>query len=315
MNQQFLKDVDSGLNSNPKYLSSRYFYDEKGDKLFVEIMNMPEYYLTKAEHEILREQSSQIIDSLEVSRDTPFELIELGAGDGTKTKELLNALLKKNYQFDYLPIDISQHALDGLANSLKEELPKLSVNTKQGDYFEVLESISQSEKPKVVLFLGSNLGNMTDPEAQEFLYKLSVNLKKGDKLFLGLDLIKSKEIVLPAYNDPQKITSAFNLNLLDRINRELNAEFDTDSFQHQPEYLEEEGIARSFLVSTKTQVVNIGAINKTIEFKAGERIHTEISRKYNDEILERILLETHFSIQDKLTDSKAYFADYILERN
>lgn len=314
MNTQFLQDVDKGLNSTPKYLSSRYFYDEIGDKLFVEIMNMPEYYLTNAEYEIFSEQTNQLIQALGVQQETYFELIELGAGDGTKTKELLKALLAQQYHFDYLPVDISQHALDDLEVSLRKELPQLSVKPQQGDYFEVLESIKNTNHPKVVLFLGSNMGNLHDDEAHDFLYGLGANLKTNDKLLLGLDLIKPEEIVVPAYDDPNKITSKFNLNLLHRINKELDAEFDTELFEHRPEYTEEEGIAKSFLVSTAQQTVAIGAINQEISFQKGEKIHTEISRKYNDKILSNILRKTDFVITEKLTDSRNYFADYILKR-
>lgn len=315
MLKQFSEDVNKGLSANPKFLSSRYFYDKKGDELFVQIMNMPEYYLTKAEHEIFKEQSDQIIESLGVKKDTYFELIELGAGDGTKTKELLKALLNEGYQFDYLPIDISQNALDQLEGSLEKEYPDLSVKTKQGDYFGVLESIKDSKAPKVVLFLGSNLGNLLDTEAHDFIYKLGSSLNSGDKLFVGVDAIKSDKIVIPAYSDAQGITASFNLNLFERMNRELGADFDLDSFEHKAEYTEDEGVARSYLISSVAQDVSIKSIDKTFRFEEGERIHTEISRKYNDEILNKILKDTDFEILGKLTDSKNYFTDYILNRN
>lgn len=307
-------DVDKGLSSSPKFLASKYFYDEVGDQLFVDIMNMPEYYLSRAEHEIFKTQSQQIIEGLELKKDTYFELIELGAGDGTKTKELLKELLSQHYHFDYLPIDISQHALDNLETDLKNELPQLSVKTKQGDYFEVLESIKYSKHPKVVLFLGSNIGNMEDGLAHDFLYRLGSNMHVNDKLFLGVDLIKPANIVLPAYDDPNKITAKFNLNLLNRINRELNADFEISAFHHQAEYNEEEGIAKSYLVSTVDQTVTITDSNKSFSFKAGEKIHTEISRKYNDKVLNKILNNTDLNVTTKYTDSKNHFADYIINR-
>lgn len=314
MNNEFSKDVDKGLSNTPKSLSSKYFYDETGDELFVQIMNMPEYYLTKAEHEIFKQQSDQIIEKLQLKKDTYFELIELGAGDGTKTKELLKKLSKHNYQFDYLPIDISKHALEGLENSLKTELPDVSVKPQQGDYFGVLSEIKTSPYPKVILFLGSNLGNLLDREANEFMTRLAANLSVGDKVCLGVDAIKSAEVVLPAYNDKTKITAKFNLNLLARINRELDANFDLRHFEHRPEYTEEEGVARSYLVSKKTQSVTIKSINKTIEFSEGERIHTEISRKYNDDVIKQILNHTDLEVIDKLTDTRNYFTDFILDK-
>ncbi|MGB1040282.1 MAG: L-histidine N(alpha)-methyltransferase [Flavobacteriales bacterium] len=315
MTDQFKKDVEEGLSSNPKLLSSKYFYDEIGDELFVEIMNMPEYYLTRSEFEIFSHKTQNLIDSFEIKKTEKFQLIELGAGDGTKTKELLKELIKQHYDFEYVPIDISQHTLDKLETSLSSELPQLKVNQKQGDYFEVLSSFKEGELKKIVLFLGSNIGNLTDNLSAKFLYQLGENLAKNDRLLLGVDLIKPREIVLPAYNDSQGITARFNLNLLTRINRELGGDFKLDFFKHSPEYTEKEGIAKSYMISTKKQTVEIKSIGKFFEFEKDEKIHTEISRKYNDEILTKILEKTDFSIKEKIQDSKGYFADYSLKRN
>lgn len=314
MNNNFLNDVDKGLSSTPKYLLSKYFYDKKGDALFVDIMNMPEYYLTRAEFDIFKNQTQNIIKALQLNKNTFFELIELGAGDGTKTKELLKVLDTENYDFNYVPIDISQNALDQLKQSVNKELPNVKTTTKQGDYFNVLASLKQSNHPKIILFLGSNLGNLSDVQAEDFLSKLSDSLRPNDKVLLGLDLIKSRDIVLPAYNDSQGITKRFNLNLLDRINNELGADFDTNAFIHQPEYTEEEGIARSYIVSTTNQNVTVKSLNKTFHFMEGERVHTETSRKYNDTILNSYLKNTSLQVIDKLMDSNTYFADYILDK-
>jgi dimethylhistidine N-methyltransferase len=314
MQEQFRKDVDEGLSAFPKSLPSKYFYDKIGDGLFVQIMHMPEYYVTRAEFEIFKNQTQDIIDALQLNPDTYFELIELGAGDGSKTKVLLHLLDKGNYSFDYFPVDISQNALDKLEKTVNSELPNVLLKKKHGDYFQVLESLKDSHHLKVVLFLGSNIGNMTDEMASDFIYKLGSNLSTDDKLFLGADLIKPASIVLPAYNDSQGITSEFNLNLLKRINRELGGDFDTDKFVHQPEYTENEGIAKSYLVSVTDQKVSIEKNGKTYHFKKGEKISTEISRKYNDEIIGDIIRKTDFKLIRKLTDSKEYFANYILIR-
>jgi uncharacterized SAM-dependent methyltransferase len=193
-------------------------------------------------------------------------------------------------------------------------MPSLSIGIKQGDYFEVLESLSENHKPKVILFLGSNIGNMSDAVATDFMSKLSNNLQKKDKLLLGVDLIKPASVVLPAYNDSQGITAAFNLNLLDRINKELQANFNLKLFKHQPEYKESEGIAKSYLMSTTSQEVYIAQLDKTFYFYEGEKILTEISRKYNNTILNSVLSKTDFVITDRITDSRVYFANYILER-
>lgn len=314
MLEQFKIDIDAGLSASKKTLPSKYFYDKKGDALFVKIMHSPEYYLTRAELEIFQTKTQEIINALHLEPDAYFELIELGVGDGLKTKELLKLLNKQQFKFDYLPIDISQNALDKLEHTINNELPNVSIKKKQGDYFHVLESLKKSQHLKVVLFLGSNIGNMTDKEANQFMYKLGENLNVDDKLFLGVDLIKKTSIVLPAYNDSKGITAAFNLNLLTRINRELYGDFDINKFKHQPEYSETDGIAKSFLISTIEQQVRIEKLGKTYSFAAGEKIKTEISRKYNDSIINEIIKNSAFISINKLNDSSNYFSNYILNR-
>jgi L-histidine N-alpha-methyltransferase len=315
MKENFKKDVHKGLSSTPKTLPSKYFYDKKGDALFVEIMNLPEYYLTRSELDIFQNKTQELIEAIGVQNDSYFELIELGAGDGTKTKELLRELVTQNYNFDYFPIDISSNALELLKQDLNTEIPNLNVQPKQGDYFEILASLKNSKLPKVILFLGSNIGNMNDEMASKFIYNLGANLQTGDIILLGVDLIKAQDIVLPAYNDKQGLTAKFNMNLLNRINQELGGNFNLNQFEHQPEYTENEGIAKSFIVSTTNQTVEIEATGNSYTFIKGEKTHTEISRKYNDQLIEKIIANTDFSLQTKILDSKAYFADYILTRN
>ena len=314
MTDTFKTDVDTGLSAKSKFLYSKYFYDKIGDAIFVEIMNMPEYYLTNAEQDIFDNQTQDIVDALKLNKNTYFELIELGAGDGTKTKKLLRFLSESNYKFKYLPIDISINALNQLETSILQDIDIL-IEKRQGDYFEVLESLKQISHPKVVLFLGSNIGNLSDDRAKDFANKLSASLHVNDKVFLGVDMIKDESIVLPAYNDSQGITKRFNLNVLNRINKELGGDFILDQFEHQPEYTKDEGIARSYLVSKITQEVTIKKLNKTFHFKKNERVHTETSRKYNDTILNTILEDSDLKIINKLTDSKGYFADYILNKS
>lgn len=314
-NTTFLNDVNHGLRQNPKYLSSHYFYDKAGDELFQQIMAMPEYYLTNAELEIFSRQSEAIIASFGINKNEEFDLIELGAGDGKKTQHLLKKLIEKDFKFKYMPVDISKNSLSVITSRMKNLFPDLKTEARQGDYFEVLDDLLNSDQPKIILFIGSNLGNMDDGTAADFLQKIAVHLKSGEKLLLGLDLIKSTDIVLPAYNDAAGITSAFNLNLLKRINAEMGANFDLENFEHAPEYLEEEGIAKSFLKSKIDQTVFIADLNQSFDFKKDERIHTEISRKYNDEILTDLIADqSNLEITDRFPDSKNYFADYILTK-
>jgi dimethylhistidine N-methyltransferase len=314
MNTQCKVDGDSGLSAKQKRLSSMYFYDRKGDELFMQIMALPEYYLTRAELEVFTDQTAEMITALKVQKGVYFELIELGAGDGSKTKYLLQRLLEEGYDFDYMPVDISGNVLTLLETKLNKEVPGLSIKTQQGDYFTKLDDLKDSHHPKVVLFLGSNIGNMTDVKASLFVYDLGKSLSKGDKLLLGVDMIKPEYIVRPAYDDSQGITSAFNMNLLRRINNELGGNFNLNQFHHAPEYTEEEGIAKSYLQSKSAQRVTISSIGKTYEFDEGEKIHMEISRKYSTEIMQKIIKETDFQVINQLTDSKQYFSDYILER-
>ncbi|MCA0933346.1 L-histidine N(alpha)-methyltransferase [Lutimonas saemankumensis] len=315
MIEQFKKDVVEGLGQKPKSIPSKYFYDALGDALFIKIMNMPEYYPTRAELEIFKEKSVEIIKALSMKKDVFFELIELGAGDGTKTKYLLQSLLQEGYDFSYLPIDISATALNDLEAKLGCEFPQLDVRKKHGDYFNVLETLKTNNHPKVILFLGSNIGNLTDENSTKFIYQIGANLKPYDKLILGVDLIKSEDLVRPAYDDPHGITKEFNLNLLRRINKELGGHFDISAFDHAPEYYMHEGIARSYLVSNRAQEIRIESLDRSFSFEKGERIQTEISRKYDDKIMKKILNETDFKIVAKLTDKNRYFADYVLSRS
>lgn len=311
MIEKFKQEVDAGLRMTPKQLPSKYFYDKKGDALFVEIMKLPEYYLTRAEHDIFKNRTEDLIQLLGFGPDDFLELIELGAGDGTKTLELLRALCEEDYPFEYCPVDFSQNALELLEADLKSKCPKLQINPLRGEYFEVLKNFNGSHHKKVVLFLGSNIGNLRDDRASVFLHELDQTLNVGDRLLLGVDLIKSEEVVLPAYNDSKGVTREFNLNLLRRINRELEADFNLEGFEHRPEYDESTGIAASYLESTQKQNVRING--SVYSFEKGERILTEISRKYNEEILSVILEPTRFRIVDKIMDKNNLFADYVLE--
>ena len=288
--QQFAKDVKDGLSAEQKYLPSRYFYDKKGDELFIKIMHSPEYYLTNAEFEIFNEQTQEIIDSFEIGEEG-IELYELGAGDGTKTIKLLESI--DHNKLIYKPIDISTNAIYNLEKRLQDNLPNLIVEGLNGEYFQVLSQI-ESKKKKVILFLGSNLGNMLDERAKLFLDGLSKVMTSGDKLLIGLDLIKPRDIVLPAYNDKQGYTRDFNLNLLSRINREL---------------------AKSYLQSTKKQEVYIKELDLSIQFEAGERIFTELSRKYNTKILQDLIKNTGLRVVKEFTDKQNYFTDFLIEKD
>jgi dimethylhistidine N-methyltransferase len=314
MLNDFATDVQAGLWATPKYLSSQYFYDEIGSELFRQIMNLEEYYLTRCEFEILTKHQADIADIFQESA-TEFDLIEFGAGDGTKTKILLNALLQRKLDFRYMPIDISITALHHLETDLRRQLPNLQVEGICAAYEAgLLELAERSDRPKVVLFLGSNIGNFSEYAANSFLYAIRSYLNVGDKLLIGFDLKKEPEIILSAYHDRQNVTRDFNLNLLRRINRELGGDFNLNNFGHFPLYHPEIGAAMSYLVSRVPQKVHIKAIGETYTFEAWESIHTEVSYKYSPTQIAEMAENVGFHEIAQYYDSSKYFCDVLWEK-
>lgn len=306
---QFAKDVMMGFSRVPKSVSSQYFYDKQGDKIFQQIMNMPEYYLTRCEYEIFSQQRKEICKAFN-GFDSPFNLIEFGAGDGYKTKLLLNYLIENNADFTYYPVDISNHILEELSESLQAELPSLKVKPLNLEYFSALSKLSEiSKRRNVILFLGANIGNFHINEAGAFLQRINWYSKTGDMLLLGADLKKDPRTITAAYNDPHGITAAFNLNLLSRMNRELGADFNIKQFMHHTFYEPVSGEVLSYLVSLKQQSVNFTTLDWKTEFAAFELIHTEISKKYSIPELETLAKEQGFSVTEHFTDANKYFLD------
>lgn len=311
---EFEKEVFEGLTAYPKHLSSKYFYDEIGDKLFQDIMAMPEYYLTDCEFNILDANKSEI-SALFQADNVPFSLFELGAGDGKKTKILLNHLVENKTVFDYRPIDISQNALDQLEASLKAEIPNLEVNPIQGTYFETLRDINQANgRKKIILFLGSNIGNLLHEQAVDFLNNLRDSINEGDLVFMGFDQKKHPQTILDAYNDQTGITAAFNKNILRRINRELDGNFDLDKFIHWEVYDPETGTAKSFLVATAPVSVTIERLGLEIRLNQWETIHTEISQKYDDAVVEWLADKSGLSIVSQFRDAQQHYKNYVFKK-
>ncbi|WP_372772821.1 L-histidine N(alpha)-methyltransferase [Mangrovibacterium sp.] len=309
LNYELATDTLRGLTADPKYLLSKYFYDDAGSAIFQDIMQMPEYYLTDCEFEIFTTYRKQISESFHEGVQA-FDLIELGSGDGLKTKILLQFLVNNAVDFRYIPIDISHKANVDLLNSLKSELPVLNVSPKTGDYFQEVEKLNgYSGLRKVFLFLGSNIGNFSDDEIDRFFSQLSTLCHKGDKLLVGFDLKKSPEVIMKAYSDPHGHTRRFNLNHLIRINRELNANFNPENFEHQAVYDPQTGAAKSFLVSTVVQSVYIADLNERIHFDKWEPIFMELSRKFDQSTIERIAAEHGFGVESQFTDKRDYFVN------
>ncbi|MFD0751090.1 L-histidine N(alpha)-methyltransferase [Mucilaginibacter calamicampi] len=308
-NSQFYADVINGLTNHPKRLSSKYFYDAKGDKIFQELMSCEEYYPTNCELEIFSQKTAELAQAI-AGDGGPFDLIELGAGDAMKSTYLLRYLLEQNTDFNYLPIDISENVIAYLNNTLPLTLPGLNVTGLNGEYFDMLKKAATlSTRRKVVMFLGSNVGNMPVTEAIGFIKQLNSHLSPGDLLLIGIDLKKAPKTVLAAYNDKEGITKRFNLNLLERINRELNGDFDLDQFDHYATYDPETGACKSYLVSLSDQTVHIG--DESISFAKDEYIYMEISQKFTIAQTEQMARQAGFTPVKELLDSKQWFMDAV----
>ncbi|MEQ9591002.1 MAG: L-histidine N(alpha)-methyltransferase [Cyclobacteriaceae bacterium] len=310
--QTVVRTIEKGLTSNPKRLPSWLFYDEVGDKIFQAIMRMPEYYLTDCEHEILCKQKSRIGD-LFSKEGNSFKLVELGAGDGTKTEVLLDYFTTEDINFTYVPVDVSKAVLDQLQKRLKITLPDLKVHSENKLYQEALTDLNANdEERKVILFLGANIGNFSVSAAEDFVQDLAANMHSNDLLLIGFDLKKDPRLILAAYDDKGGITKEFNLNLLARLNRDLGARFDLEKFSHYPFYDPETGVTKSYLISQANQNVFIEALDRLIVFNKWEIIHTEVSQKYDAKMIERLADHAGLEVVEKLYDERGYFCDVVM---
>lgn len=325
----FAGDVRSGLTANPKWLFAKYFYDELGSRIFEAICCLPEYYPTRAEREILHENSAEIVGAFA----SPVRIVELGSGNSEKTRLLIEAVLRRQLTLHYIPIDISGASLDLSSKELLRLYPNLNITAYAADYFAALERLAKENddcepEPPVAntvdrhenersgnegertmaLFLGSNIGNF-DPETSiEFLRAVRRILCKGDGLLLGADLKKSPDVLIPAYDDSIGLTAAFNLNILERINRELGGEFDVTRFQHRALYNEGPGRVEMHLVSRVPQAVSIRSLGMKVSFEEGESIHTESSYKYDLGQLAAFARKTGFRLTRTWFDSRRLFS-------
>ncbi len=309
---ELAQHVAAGLSQVPKALSSKYFYDDAGSRLFQQIMELPEYYPTRAEFAIFREHGAAIAAALSPPAGEAFALVELGAGDGAKTKLLLRELLRADTAFTYAPVDISAGAMTGLVDALRQELPALRVAPVVADYATALAELRTRPGSKAVLFLGSNIGNFGAAERLDFLRQLAAPLAPADRLLIGFDLQKDPRRIRAAYDDAQGVTAAFNLNLLTRLNRELGAAFDLASWQHYTDYNPSVGAVRSYLVSTRAQQVRIEALEETFDFAAWEVIHTENSYKFTLPQIEALAADAGLRVVASFTDAATDFADVVL---
>jgi dimethylhistidine N-methyltransferase len=311
--QEFEQHVLEGLSHFPKFLSSKYIYDQLGDQLFQQIMALPEYYLTSAEYDIIELHKSELRKLFKSNHG--FDIIELGAGDGKKTKVLLEELYDHEVDFTYRPIDISQHAIDELTNSIKNIWPQIKIQGEQGTYFKVLADLAiYNKRPKLILVLGSNIGNLEHKNAIAFMNQIQTHMSPVDYLFMGFDQKKDPLTIQAAYSDPAGVTQDFNRNLLHRINKEMQADFVVNDFEHWESYDPETGTAKSYLIATKECAVNIKKLDLKVKFKKWETIHTEISQKYDDSIVNWIAQESGLKIKKIFEDKKQLFKNYLFKR-
>ncbi|HEX8143509.1 MAG TPA: L-histidine N(alpha)-methyltransferase [Pyrinomonadaceae bacterium] len=307
LRDSFAADVREGLSTRPRHLFPKYFYDELGSQLFDAICLLPEYYLTRAENEIFERYADEIVQALDGQK---MSLLEMGSGSASKTRRIIEALLKRQRELLFIPVDISLAALETSSRVLLQSYPELRIEAYASDYYDGLAALAANERQgrTLALFLGSNIGNFDMEEARTFLGALRRVLRTGDALLLGADLRKPPSILEAAYDDALGITAAFNLNLLARINRELDADFNLRAFKHRALYNEEIGRIEIYLESTRPQEVSIRRLEMAVRFDEAERIHTENSYKYDLEGLSQLASETGFERTRTWLDSNERFS-------
>jgi L-histidine Nalpha-methyltransferase len=312
----FALDVLTGLSERPRRLPSKYLYDDEGSRLFRAIMRLPTYYPTQREQAIIEAHTQAIIAPM---HGEAFDLVDLGAGDGTKTMVLLKALAEAQADVRYVPIDISIEAMRGVTARALREVPTLHTEGLVANYLDGIQWLSEKypERSRLVLFLGSNIGNFHKPEARKFLRTIWSVLSPDDRLLIGFDLKKDIERLLAAYNDPTGTTAAFNLNLLTRINRELGGDFDLQKWQHFGTYNVFSGGMESYLVSREDQTVSLEALELRFAFEPWEPVQTEYSYKYLERDIDALAAATGFGIQDRFYDLERDFLDALwrVEKN
>lgn len=307
----FANDVRVGLTAPHKALPPRWFYDTLGSSLFDAICFLPEYYVLRAESEILDSARREMAEAF----GDRVRVVELGSGAARKTRFLLDPLTTRQPDLEYVPVDLDDSMMERSARDLLSEYPRLRVTAIRSDLTRpsaALALLPAVECRTVVLFLGSTIGNFDPDAAVALLRDLHSALTAGDALLLGADLRKAREVLEPAYDDPLGVTATFNLNLLGRINRELGGHFDLGAFRHHAFYDETLGRIEMHLVSRRSQRVAIDALGLSVDFADGESIHTENSWKHDDASLARLASAAGFTIVEKWTDSRGWFADVLM---
>ena len=305
----FARDVLAGLSAQPKHLFPKYLYDALGSQLFEAICHVDEYYLTRTEHEILTRYAEEIVASVPDCRT----LIELGSGSAQKTRKIIEALMRRQDELLFIPVDISASALEESSRSLLQAYPRLKIRAYAADYFDGLTALQPlNSGPALVLFLGSNIGNFESAEAITFLRAIRRVLRKEDALLLGADLKKDRATLEAAYNDSLGVTRAFIVNELARINRELGGDFDLWAFGLRSVYNEAAGRVEVYVESLRAQTVTVRGLDLSLSLEAGERIHMEQSYKYSLEELAAMANQSGFELTRTWLDDQSRFSSNLL---
>ena len=306
-NDAIALDVRDGLTATPKRLPAKLFYDEIGSQIFEQITQLPEYYLTRTERSILESFAGEILQQAGPS----LTLVELGAGTATKTCILIEELLQRQNRTLFYPIDVPPSALDEAVRQLGQQFPALRVNPIVADYTGGVPALGRIGGRKLVLYIGSSIGNFEPDEAVRILRRIRRTLRSGDALLLGADFAKSSKILVPAYDDAQGVTASFNKNILARLNRELDADFNLDAFRHIALWNRRVSRMEIYLESLTDQTAFLPPLDLDLTFQAGERIHTENSYKYTDAMIESILHESGFTLEQSWCDRKKWFGVHL----
>ena len=301
------REVRDGLSAIPKRLPCKLLYDDVGSALFEQITELPEYYLTRTERAIFEDYAAEMLEAAGPS----LTLVELGAGTANKTRILIEELLQRQTRALFYPIDVSAAALNEATTQMAAQFPQLRVSPIVADYSGGVPALSRISGRKLVLFIGSSIGNFDPPEAIAMLRRIRRSLRAGDALLLGTDLAKSSKVLLPAYDDAQGVTAEFNKNMLARLNRELDADFDLNAFRHVALWNRRCSRMEIYLESLAKQDVFIPAIDMDVHFAMGERIHTENSYKYTDEMVNTILRGSGYTLEQTWSDPRHWFGVHL----
>lgn len=304
-------DVYRGLTAMPKRLSPWLFYDDAGSRLFEEITELPEYYLTRTERGIFARNADEI---LQCAGYRAVTMIELGAGNAQKTGLLLKAAVRRQGTVDYVPIDVSESALAAAKEHIEAEIPGVRVTSRVGDYTEGIAEIPAVGRRRMVLYIGSSIGNFEPADAVMVLREVRRRLDPGDLLLLGVDHVKDRQTLLRAYDDETGVTAEFNKNILARINRELGANFNPRLFRHLARWNPERSRIEIYLKSLIAQCATIPALEIEARFARGEMIHTENSYKFTPESIAAIVERAGFRVTQSWTDERAWFGVYLAAR-